>query len=151
MLSQISSYLLKISLSVFFGSAIGLEREQQNKPAGFRDVTLVCLGATLFAMIGLQFIDLKNLDMTRLLYGPIIGVGFLGSSCVLRTQYKLEGITTAAVLWCSVALGLLIGIGNYILAGIATIMIYLVLKFKRIKIELEKCHKKRKSKLSKKK
>jgi len=138
----------KLLLSVVLGLFVGFERDQQNKPTGMRDVALVSLGATLFAIIGLEFSEPMNMDMTRLLYAPIIGIGFLGSGAILKTKNKTEGITSAGVLWAMVAIGLLCGIANYILAIIASMFVYLVLKLKHISIIIKTNKRKKKWKKS---
>jgi len=130
--------VLKILISIILGLFMGYERSQQNKPAGIRDVALVTLGATLFALIGLTFKESSNLDMTRLLYAPIIGIGFLGSGVILQDKNKVEGLTTAGVLWVSVATGLLIAIDKYILSIISALSVYIILKLKYITIKIER-------------
>lgn len=130
--------LLKIALSVFLGLFIGFERDQQNKPAGMRDVSLVTLGATLFALVGLEIIGIENADMSRLFYAPIIGIGFMSSGVILQNKKKTKGLTSAGVLWVMVAIGLLCGLGKYILAIISSIIIYLLLKFKHITVKIKK-------------
>ena len=144
MLSDLITCAIKIGLSLFLGAIVGLERDQQDKPAGLRDVVLVCLGTTLFAIMGLKFAGPRNLDMLRLFHAPIIGIGFLGSGCIIMNENKVEGMTTAAVLWTAVAQGLAVGVGEYALAVLATVAIYLVLKLKYVKRKIEKCRKKRK-------
>ena len=120
--------LIKIVLSILLGLFVGFERDQQDKPTGMRDIALVTLGATLFALVGLEFIDYSNMDMTRLLYAPIIGIGFLGSGVIIQSNKKTKELTSAGVLWAMVAIGLLCGIGKYILAMISAVSIYLLLK-----------------------
>lgn len=128
----------KILLSVVLGLFIGFERFQQDKPAGIRDVALVTLGATLFALVGLEFHDQVNMDMTRLLYAPIVGIGFMASGVIIQSKKKTKGLTSAGVLWAVVAIGLLCGIGKYVLAIVASIMIYLILKLKHVTIKIKK-------------
>ena len=134
--------LAKIALAVFLGLFIGFERDQQNKPAGMRDVSLVTLGATLFALIGLEIVGIENADMSRLLYAPIIGIGFMASGVILQNKTKTKGLTSAGVLWAMVAIGLLCGLGKYILAIVSSIIIYLLLKFKHVTIKIQKRKKK---------
>jgi len=137
MITQLLTDLMKVGISIGLGLFMGYERSQQQKPAGIRDVALVTLGATLFAIIGLSFIEPKNMDMTRLLYAPIIGIGFLGSGVILQNKNKIEGLTTAGLLWISVATGLLVGIGNYALAIVSALAVFLILKLKHITIKIE--------------
>jgi len=130
--------LIKIGLSVFLGLFIGFERAQQDKPTGLRDVAMVTLGATLFAIIGFEFHNEMNMDMTRLLYAPVIGIGFMASGVILQSKTKTKGLTSAGVLWVMVAVGLLCGIGKYILAIISSIVIYLLLKLKYVTVKIRK-------------
>jgi putative Mg2+ transporter-C (MgtC) family protein len=136
--------LSKIGLALLISALVGLEREYQNKSAGLRTCMLVCLGSVLFTIIGLEFINQANLDMTRLLYAPIIGIGFLGSGVILKHKGNIEGITTASVLWALVATGLLCGLGKFFLSVISGLCIYLILMLKYIKIKINLANKKRK-------
>lgn len=134
----------KIGLALLISALVGLEREHENKSAGLRTCMLVCLGSALFTIIGLEFIDKANLDMTRLLYAPIIGIGFLGSGVILKHKGNIEGITTASVLWALVATGLLCGIGKFYLAIVSGLCIYLILMLKYIKLKFNIVFKKKK-------
>jgi len=124
--------LLKILLSITLSIPIGLEREKQDKPAGLRTIMLVCLGTTVFTLLGNQFKGIQNFDGLRLVYAAIVGIGFLGSGTIIKREADIEGITTASTLWAIVALGILIGFGYYLLAIIVSILIYLMLKIKRL-------------------
>jgi len=145
-------YLIKIGLALLLGIFVGYEREIQKKSAGFRDVTLVTLGATLFTIISLELAliaqkisggDIRY-DIGRIIAYTIASMGFLGSGAIIQNKNKLEGITTAGVLWSMVACGLAIGLGNYQLAIITALAIYLVLKLKYIKIKFHSMRKRRK-------
>ena len=93
---------------------------------------LVCLGTTVFTLLGNQFKGIQNFDGLRLVYAAIVGIGFLGSGTIIKREADIEGITTASTLWAIVALGILIGFGYYLLAIIVSILIYLILKIKRL-------------------
>jgi len=128
----------KIFLSILLSLFIGLERDQQNKPAGARDVCFVTLASTLFTIIGLSLVDYNNMDGARLLYASIIGVGFIGGGVIMQNKRKLKGLTTASLLFIMVALGLLIGIGEWTLSLIVSISIYIILKLKHVTIKIRK-------------
>lgn len=131
------TYLYRIGLSLLLGTIIGLERETQDKPAGLRTTILVTLGATLFTIISIILRSIEgNYDLGRIIAYCIVGIGFLGAG-VIKGGKDGEGVTTASVLWVSVGVGILCGLGEYILAIISTIIIYLVLKLKYIKVKLE--------------
>jgi len=125
-------YLYRIGVSLLLGALVGLEREKQDKPAGLRTVMLVCLGATLFTIIALDFGKTYNAigEGLRIIAYTIASMGFLGSGVVIQHKGNVEGITTASILWVIVAVGILCGEGNFTLAIIATIAIYGILKLK---------------------
>ena len=155
-LKDILIYLSKIGIAIFLGAIIGLERDKQNKPAGFRDAILVIMGATLLTAVTFELQKLNvNFDFSRIMGYTVAGVGFLGSGLIMRHENKLEGITTASLLFSLLAIGFFIGIGVYVQATIATIAVYIILVLKRVKIKIEKrvekCQKKRKLKSSRKK
>lgn len=142
-LSSLLIYLGRLILATGLGLFIGYERENQNKPAGLRDISLVTIGAALFAIIALELVNIVperpdiRYDIGRIIAYSIVSIGFLGSGVIVQIKNKLEGITTAGVLWSMVATGLLCGIGQYILAVIASIFIYFILKLKYIRIKFE--------------
>lgn len=120
-----NSVYIRIFLSVIFGSLIGLERELKGKPAGLITLTLVCLGATMIAI--LQESIVKTSDITRLSAQVISGVGFIGGGAIIQTKEHVQGLTTAATLWISACLGLVIGYGLIKLAIFSFIMISIIL------------------------
>ena len=124
--------LIKIALSLLLGSLVGIEREFTDKPMGLRGIMLITLGTTLFAIIGLTFQNQVGADMTRLLYAPILGIGFLGSGIIIEKKGHASGITTATVLFAMVGVGLLVGLAMYELAIVSTLAIYLILKSKTL-------------------
>jgi len=131
--SLLFDYLLKIILSVILGGLIGVEREFTHHWAGLRTHILVSLGSTLFMFITyFQYINpqpgvIINIDATRLAAGVITGIGFLGAGVIFKEGASVKGLTTAASIWVTAAIGLLVGIGKYDIAIISTIIIMLVL------------------------
>lgn len=120
--------LLRLLLAVLCGGAVGLERERKGRPAGFRTHILVCVGAALCMMTNqylLQFIG--QTDTARLGAGVLTGISFLGAGTIMVTgQRQVKGLTTAAGLWASAAMGLAIGVGFYEAALIACLVIFIV-------------------------
>lgn len=144
------NYLTKIGLAILLGVLVGWEREGNRKSAGFRDIVLVYLGATLIAIMSLELAKISLLTLTnvrfdigRLFAYSIVSLGFLCSGVIIQNKNKLEGITTAVTLWTSLISGLFIGLGNYSLAIISAIAIYLILKLKYIKIKFIDINKKK--------
>lgn len=124
---NMASVLLRLTLAVFFGGIIGVNREHKHRPAGFRTYMMVCMGAALTMVLGqYQYAVLNTLwkeaqrdvgmitDVTRLGAQVINGIGFLGTGTILITeQREVKGLTTAAGLWASACVGLAIGAGFY--------------------------------------
>jgi len=118
--------ILKIVLSAVVGCLVGLEREIRRKPAGFRTLALICVGATIFTICSYKLGIDANRD--RVAANIITGVGFLGAGVIFRNNASVSGITTAATIWIAAALGMLIGIGEYWLSaltlGISLFILY---------------------------
>jgi putative Mg2+ transporter-C (MgtC) family protein len=111
--------VLKLSLSVVAGCILGLEREVRGKSAGFRTLALVCFGATIFTICSYLLGVQDNRD--RIAANIITGVGFFGAGVIFRNNTSISGITTAASIWIAAAIGMLMGIGQFGLAGISLI------------------------------
>lgn len=120
--------VLSLGLAIVFGAIVGLEREMAHKPAGLRTHMLVSLGSCLFTIISLEF----SVDPARIASGVVAGIGFIGAGAIIAEPDKVVGITTAASLWVTAAIGLTIGAGNYVLATIATLLAFLVLSSRKI-------------------
>lgn len=123
--------LLRLALAVVLSGLIGQERENKNRPAGFRTHILVCVGATMVMLTSIYMFDkyrgIVNLDPARLGAQVISGIGFLGAGTIIREGGSVKGLTTAASLWSVACIGLAVGMGFYEGAIIGTVMIYLTL------------------------
>jgi putative Mg2+ transporter-C (MgtC) family protein len=118
----------RLLLAIAVGGAIGAERETRGKPAGFRTMTLICLGSTLFTMASSSLTaDLG--DPSRIAAQIVTGVGFLGAGAILRDGPRISGLTTAATIWITAALGMGIGSGEWRVALTAAALTMLVLVF----------------------
>jgi putative Mg2+ transporter-C (MgtC) family protein len=114
--------LLKLFLAVVAGGAIGLERELHHKSAGFRTITLICIGSTIITILS------TRIDGTgRIAANIVTGIGFLGAGVILHESSRVKGLTTAATVWLSAALGMGIGSGEYLLSLIATAAVLVVM------------------------
>lgn len=119
---------IRLSLALVLGGAIGIEREYRAKEAGFRTHFLVALGSALFCVVS-QYgfgIDLK--DSSRVAAQVVSGIGFLGAGTIIFQKNVVRGLTTAAGLWVTAAIGLACGTGMYIAAAITTVMVLLGLE-----------------------
>ncbi|HBW34315.1 MgtC/SapB family protein [Desulfosporosinus sp. BICA1-9] len=122
---------LRLFLACVFGGVVGLERERNDSPAGFRTHILVSLGAALImiiSMYGFSDFDSVNKDPARLAAQVVSGIGFLGAGTILRDKTSIKGLTTAASLWVVSAIGLAAGAGFYFSAFVATVLVFLTLE-----------------------
>lgn len=119
---------MRLSLALALGGAIGIEREYRAKEAGFRTHFLVALGSALFCVVsqyGFGF-DLK--DSSRVAAQVVSGIGFLGAGTIIFQKNVVRGLTTAAGLWVTAAIGLACGTGMYVAAVVSTVMVLLGLE-----------------------
>ena len=123
------SMLLRVILACVLGSVFGFEREIKNKPAGYVTFLLVSLGSCLFAILqcGMKVLGPETQDVSRIIAQVVSGVGFLGAGTILHNRGSVKGITTAALLWVSASIGLLVGTGgiiNITIAIFSTVIVY---------------------------
>ena len=116
---------LKLLLSLVMGSLIGIEREYRSKAAGFRTITLISLGSTLFTIVSIKLGAPNSPD--RVAANIITGIGFLGAGVVFKDGLNITGLTTATSIWVTAALGMAIGTGDYILAVEGLVLVIVVL------------------------
>lgn len=128
------SWIVKLVLATFLGSLIGLEREYHGRPAGLRTHILVCIGAAVLTISGLSIAAVfsngngsSGEEISRIIAGIVTGIGFLGAGAIIRTSDLIRGLTTAACIWFVAAIGIVIGIGQYLLAASSTGIALLVL------------------------
>jgi putative Mg2+ transporter-C (MgtC) family protein len=122
---EITQDIIKLLVALVMGAIIGTEREYKTKAAGFRTVILIMLGSTLFTIIsGLMGGDK---DPARVASNILTGIGFIGAGAIFKEGNFVKGLTTAAVIWISAAIGMSIGIGRYEFALIALLMVMAVL------------------------
>ncbi len=127
----------RLCIALLIGAIIGLEREVKRKPAGLRTHMLVSFGSAIFTVIPLQTGELQfSLDaLSRVIQGIASGVGFLGAGEIVRQssqqsqQLEIKGLTSAAAIWVSAALGIAAGCGLWQLGLIGAVLTFLVLKF----------------------
>ena len=116
-------FLLRLLAAFSCGVAIGFERQLRQRTAGLRTITLVASGACLFVSLGVLS---GNADgITRIASYVVSGVGFLGGGVIMRDKGAIQGINTAATLWCAAAVGVLCGTGYYVpaIAGTAIVLL----------------------------
>ncbi len=125
------SVIIRIIFSAILGGAIGLEREVYGHEAGLRTHILVSVGSALIMLTSLFVFDIykdvATVDPSRIASSVVTGVGFLGAGAIIRYGMAVKGLTTAASLWITSAVGLAVGCGFYLAAIFSTIIVLIVL------------------------
>ena len=122
-------FILRIFVAAVLGGLIGLEREYREKAAGLRTHFLVALGSALFMIISAHGFDgiLKDpnmrLDVSRIAAQVVSGIGFIGAGTIIFQKNAVRGLTTAAGVWVTAAIGLGCGAGLYVLSAVATVLV----------------------------
>ncbi len=120
---------LRLLLALVMGALIGWDRERRDKPAGLRTHMLVTIGSATFVLLGFEVANLSGdpIDPTRVLQGVVGGIGFLGAGSIIKGGGQVRGVTTAASVWVSGALGAAAGMGAYVVASVAMLLAFLTL------------------------
>ncbi|MBE9600285.1 MgtC/SapB family protein [Pedobacter sp. MC2016-24] len=130
--------MIAMIVSIICGGAIGFEREYKNKSAGFRTIILISLGSTIFTIVSRHGVGADD----RISANIITGIGFIGAGVIFKDKISVRGLTTAAVIWTSAAIGMTTGIGYHALALCLTIItlgvLLMVTKVERMIAQLQK-------------
>lgn len=123
---------VRLIVAMIFGAVIGIQRERAGKPAGLRTHMLVALGAAVFIIASGEF-GMNADSISRVIQGLVTGIGFLGAGAILKLYDKraVEGLTTAAGIWMTAALGVAVGLGRFGLALVATLLAWMTLSVVR--------------------
>jgi putative Mg2+ transporter-C (MgtC) family protein len=128
--NEYTEMVFRLLAAVLVGGLIGLERSYHGRPAGFRTHTLVCTASSLLMLVTVyealwftpQISVRVALDPTRMAQGIMTGIGFLGAGVIVKEGITVRGLTTAASIWITSAIGILMGIGFYFPAAVATVL-----------------------------
>jgi len=125
---QLARVLIRLAAAGLVGAIIGLERQRAHKPAGLRTHMLVSLGAAVFVLVPLE-LHVTVGEIGRVVQGVAAGIGFIGAGAILKRNEEgdVQGLTTAAGIWLTAAVGVAIGLGGIGIALIATIMTWFIL------------------------
>ncbi|MCF0050127.1 MgtC/SapB family protein [Dyadobacter sp. LJ53] len=131
--------IYKLLISFFLGAVIGTEREYRSKSAGLRTMILIAVGSTLFTIISIKI----SSDAGRIAANIVTGIGFIGAGIIFRENNRVVGITTAAIVWVTAAVGMGIGAGFYevtiatfIISGLSLVILAPIQKFIRKKSQI---------------
>lgn len=98
------------------GAILGLERELKDKAAGFKTITVICLGSALFAILSYK-VGIGDNETTRIASYVVSGIGFIGAGVIFKDKIEVSGLTTAGIIWLASAVGMSIGFGEFYLAA----------------------------------
>ncbi len=118
----------RLVLAAGLGAFVGYEREHVGKPAGVRTHGMVALGAALFTVVSLYGFGSIG-DPGRVAAQVVTGIGFLGAGAILHQRGSVHGLTTAASLWVTAAIGIAVGVGMHVMSLMTAILVFLLLRF----------------------
>jgi putative Mg2+ transporter-C (MgtC) family protein len=127
-LGHVAVIVVRLTVAVLLGALLGIERKIERKPAGMRTHMLVALGAAVFTLTP-QHGGISDQDLSRVIQGVAAGVGFLGAGMIIKAEqgHKVEGLTTAADIWLTAAVGMTVGAGFLWPALVSAILGLLIL------------------------
>jgi len=142
--SHLTRIIVRLVAAILLGGVVGLERERMGKPAGLRTHMLVCLGTVAF-ILACSESNFTSDSISRVIQGVLAGIGFIGAGAILKTSEKqdvhVHGLTTAAGIWMTAAIGVAIGLGRLGVALLSTFFIVIILtlarRFEHRRIETE--------------
>ena len=125
---EVARVTIRLLAALIAGTVIGLQREHSGAPAGLRTHMLVCMGVALFVIVSADF-GMEHDALSRVIQGLATGVGFLGADAIMKMkdEHAIRGLTTAAGMWMTAAIGVAIGLGRHGTAALATIFAWFVL------------------------
>ncbi len=113
----------QVSVAFIIGAVIGLEREFRSKPAGFRTMILICVGSCLYTILSKE----ASASTDRIASNIVTGIGFIGAGVIFKEGISVNGLTTAALIWITAALGMAVGYHNYPIAIVVSIIVVVAL------------------------
>lgn len=131
--TRLAVVLIRVIAAVLLGAVVGLERERAGKPAGLRTHILVSLG-TAVVVLACAGSGMDMAGLSRVIQGIVTGIGFIGAGSILKVseERNIRGLTTAAGLWMTAAIGIAVGLGSLGLAIIGTILTLIILTLERV-------------------
>lgn len=129
----------RLLMAMVIGFLLGIEREHRDKSAGLRTLTLICLGSCLFMLVSITL----NMGTTdRIASNIVTGIGFIGAGVIFKSEKGVNGITTAATIWATAAVGMAVGSGMYLVSLVACALILIVLslfiRFEQLIVRINK-------------
>ena len=124
-------YIIRIVLTIFLSAIIGYEREITHKPARLRTYMFIGMGSCLFTISSFYFLPTNGaslVDTSRIAAGIVTGSAFIGAGSIIALRGDIKGVTTAAAMWVVASIGLMVGLGNYLIPIASTIITLVILR-----------------------
>lgn len=125
---QLARIVIRLLVAALLGAIVGVQREQTGKPAGVRTHMLVSLGAALFVIAPVEA-GMTSADLSRVIQGLATGIGFIGGGAILKLseEREIKGLTTAAGIWMTAAMGVAAGLGRVGMALLSVLLTWFIL------------------------
>ena len=136
---QLAHVIIRLVAAVLLGGIVGIQRERTHKPAGLRTHMLVCLSTAAF-IVGCSGFGMASADLSRVIQGIVTGIGFIGAGTILKLgqEHEIKGLTTAAGVWMTAAIGVSVGLGNLGIALMITVLAVAILWLEKIEHRIER-------------
>lgn len=125
---QLAHVIIRLIAATLLGTVVGIQRERAGKPAGLRTHILVCLGTAVF-VLACSGVGMTSDGLSRVIQGIVTGIGFIGAGSILKLEKErdIQGLTTAAGIWMTAAIGVAVGLGSLGVALLSTFMTLIIL------------------------
>src|SRR5215813_14902009 len=125
---QFARIVIRLLVAMLLGGVVGIQREWTGKPAGLRTHMLVALGAALFVLAPVES-GMTSADLSRVIQGLATGIGFIGGGAILKLskEHEIKGLTSAAAIWMTAAVGVAVGLGRLWLAILSMVLTWFIL------------------------
>ena len=138
---QLARVIIRLLAAMLLGGLVGVQRERTRKPAGLRTHMLVCVATAAF-IIACAAGGLTSEGLSRVIQGIVTGIGFIGAGSILKgnQEHEVKGLTTAASVWMTAAIGVIVGLGSLGIALMITLLALIVLALARLEHSIENRH-----------
>jgi putative Mg2+ transporter-C (MgtC) family protein len=135
---QVAQVIIRLLAAMFLGGIVGVQRESTRKPAGLRTHVLVCVATAAF-IIACSASGMSSDGLSRVIQGIVTGIGFIGAGTILKLsqEHEIKGLTTAASVWMTAAIGVIVGLGSLGIALMITALALIILSLARLEHSIE--------------
>jgi putative Mg2+ transporter-C (MgtC) family protein len=142
---QLVQVIIRLVAAMLLGGLVGVQRESTRKPAGLRTHVLVSVATAAF-IIACSASGMSSDGLSRVIQGIVTGIGFLGAGTILKLshEHEIKGLTTAASVWMTAAIGVIVGLGSLGIALMVTVLALIILSLARLEHSIEREHRRAK-------